>query len=124
MSVLPILTRVFSHKNIAITCIYPIFNHLSYSSSHTFKTVRSPQITRERERNKQKSYINNYLSSFSSFTTTKKGEHRIYLDAHLFNYTAFSLSVTADLSQHSVFVKPGIESALKTGSFPCFFCLT
>lgn len=61
---------------------------------------------------------------FHPLLQQKKGEHRIQLDARLFIYTAFSLSVTADLSQHSVFVKPGIESARKTGSFPCFFCLT
>lgn len=70
MSTLILLTYVFFlHKNIAITCIYPILNHLSSSTSHTFKTVRSPQITRETNK---KSYINNYLSPFSSFTTTKK----------------------------------------------------
>ena len=120
MNTLILLTYVFLHENLSITCIYPILNNLSYSTSHTFKTGRSPQITREKQ---TKSYINNYPSPFSSFTTTK-GEHRIYLDARLFIYTAFSLSVTADLSQHSVFVKPGIESARKTGSFPCFFCLT
>ncbi len=47
MSTLTLLTYVFLHENIAITCIYPILNNLSYSTSHTFKTVRSPQITRE-----------------------------------------------------------------------------
>ena len=120
MSTLTLLTYVFLHENIAITCIYPILNNLSYSTSHTFKTGRSPQITRER--NKQKVIL--IITSHPFHHLLQKGEHRIYLDARLFNYTAFSLSVTTGLSQHSVFVKPGIESALKTGSFPCFFCLT
>ena len=71
------------------------------------------------ERIKQKVILIITLT-LSSFTTTK-GEHQIYLDARLF--TTLSLSVTTGLSQHSVFVKPGIESALKTGSFLVSFAL-
>ena len=84
MSTLIILTYVFLHKNIAIICIYPILNHLSSSTSHTFKTVRSLQITRET--NKKVILI---ITSHPFHHFTKKDEHRIYLDARLFNTLLF-----------------------------------
>ena len=110
---------MFSHENIAITCIYPILNNLSYSTSHTFKTGRSPQITRER--NKQKVIL--IITSHPFHHLLQQKASIEFTSMLAFQLHCFSLSVTTCLSQHSVFVKPGIESALKTGSFPCFFAL-
>ena len=119
MNTLTLLTYVFLHENLSITCIYPILNNLSYSTSHTFKTGRSPQITRE---NKQKVILIITLTLFIIYYNKRRASNLPRCSP--FHLYCFSLSVTADLSQHSVFVKPGIESARKTGSFPCFFCLT